>query len=306
MADQPHAPVSGPAARPRVALVTDSTATLDPNLAGERGIIVVPITVAIDDETFDETDDPHGVRMTAALQAHHRVTTSRPAPERFRNAFRAAADAGAEAVVCVTLSRELSATWESAEMAARASAIPVTVVDSRTVAMGVGYAVLRGAEVAARGAGVEEVAAAVREVAGRISVLFCVDSLDHLRRGGRIGGAAALAGRALQVKPLLEIVDGEVTPLERVRTSARALDRLGDVAVVRAAALLGMGIEWADIAVQHLGAAERADVVAHRLREVIPAARVVIRPVGASLAVHAGPGLVAVVIAPGPAVPTPP
>ncbi len=273
-------------------MVTDSTSTLDLESAHDAGIIIVPITVAIDDDEWDETDDPEAVRVNDALIAHRRVTTSRPTPERFRDAFAAAAAAGATSIVCVTLSRRLSATWESAELAARDAPVPVTVVDSESVAMGVGFAALRGAQAAATEADVDAVAQVVRHVAEASSVVFCVDSLEHLRRGGRIGSAAAVLGQALQVKPLLTLVDGEVAVLERVRTTSRALDRLCAVAVERAD---GRAV---DIAVQHLGSAQRAEEIAHRLRTTLPEAEVIVRPVGASLGIHGGPGLVAVVISP--------
>lgn len=293
MPDSVRAPAGNADPVRGVAVITDSTATLDADRARELGITIVPITVVIDDESFDETDDPQGGRVTEALRAHRRVTTSRPSPERFLEAYRTAADRGARAVVCATLSRRLSATGESAELAARASAIPVTVVDSRTVAMGMGYAVIRGAELAGQGADAQSVADTVGQVAARTSLTFCVDSLEHLRRGGRIGGAAALLGQALQVRPLLQIAEGEVAIVDRVRTTARALDRLCALAVERA------GGGPAEIAVQHLGALTVAEEVAGRLRGMVPAARVQVRPIGASLGAHVGPGLVAVAVSPG-------
>lgn len=276
-----------------VALVTDSTAYLSAELLRNTGITVVPVQVIVGGRAYDETADEAGVRRVAdALRAWQPVTTSRPAPERFRQAFAAAAAGGADAVVCATLSSRMSGTFESAELAAKEVDIPVHLVDSRTVGMGLGFAVLAGAELAAAGASADDVADLVERKARESTSLFYVDTLEYLRRGGRVSAARAAVGQALQVKPILQIIDGEVVPLERVRTSTKAIARLTELAL---AATLGRSVE---IAVQHLDGAERARVLAETLIDYLPDTRVVESPLGAVVGAHTGPGIVAVVVSP--------
>ncbi len=278
-----------------VAVVTDSTAYLPPGLAAERGIRVVPLEVRLGERVGREGVDIDAAAVSAALADRHlTVQTSRPTPAEFAATYRAALDEGAEEVVSVHLSRELSGTWDAARLAAEeVGADRVRVVDSRAAAMGLGYAVLAAADAAdagVDGAGVEEAAA---DVAARCSVFFCVDTLDRLRRGGRIGAAAALVGSALAVKPLLHVTQGRIVPLEKVRTTARAAQRLVELAA-RAA-----GDAPADLAVHHLGAAERAEELAARLRERLPrVARLLVSEVGAVIGAHAGTGLLGVVVVP--------
>jgi DegV family protein with EDD domain len=196
--------------------------------------------------------------------------------------------------VSVHLSRELSGTWEAARMAAEeVGSDRVRVVDSRAACMGLGYAVLAAADAADAGGDGAAVEAAAADVATRCRVFFSVDTLDRLRRGGRIGAAAALLGTALAVKPLLHVVQGRIVPLEKVRTTAKAAQRLVDLAV-RAA-----GDGPVDLAVHHLGAAQRAEEVAARLRERVPAvARLLVSEVGAVIGAHVGLGVLGVVVVP--------
>jgi len=276
-----------------VAVVTDSTAYLPAELLSGTSIDVVPVQVIVGGRPYDETDDQASpARIAEALRAWQPVTTSRPSPERFRQAFASAAQHGAEAVVCATLSSRMSATYESAELAAKEVDIPVHVVDSRTVGMGLGFAVLAGARRAHEGASAEKVADLIERRARASTSLFYVDTLEYLRRGGRIGATRAAVGQALQVKPILQILDGEVMPLERVRTTSKALARLTELTL---AATLGRTVE---IAVQHLDAAERAHALAATLEEALPHSRIVVCPLGAVVGAHTGPGIVASVVSP--------
>lgn len=276
-----------------VAVVTDSTAYLPGELLRETAVEVVPVQVIIGGRPFDETaDEASPPRIADALRAWQPVTTSRPSPERFRMAFAEAADGGAEAVVCATLSSRMSATFESAEIAAKEVDIPVHCVDSRTVGMGLGFAVLAGARSAATGGSASDVASLIERKARTSTSLFYVDTLEYLRRGGRIGATRAAVGQALQVKPILQILDGEVVPLERVRTSAKAIARMTELAL---AATLGRSVE---IAVQHLDAADRAHALAATLTDYLPQSRVIVCPLGAVVGAHTGPGIVAVVVSP--------
>ena len=278
-----------------VAVVTDSTAYLPPGLVAERGIHVVPLEVRLGGRVGREGIDIDAAAVSAALADRHvTVQTSRPAPAEFAATYRAALAAGATEVVSVHLSRELSGTWDAARLAAQeVGPERVRVVDSRATAMGLGFAVLAAADAADGGADGAAVEAAAADVAARCRVFFCVDTLDRLRRGGRIGAAAALVGGALAVKPLLHVAQGRIVPLEKVRTTGRAAQRMLDLAV-RAA-----GEGPADVAVHHLGAAERAEELAARLRERLPrVVRLLVSEVGAVIGAHAGTGLLGIVVVP--------
>jgi DegV family protein with EDD domain len=159
--------------------------------------------------------------------------------------------------------------------------------------MGLGFLVLQAARSAAAGRSSSEIAAAARRRAACTRGYFYVATLEHLRRGGRISGAAALLGSALSIKPLLRLDDGHIEPMEKVRTSSRALARLAELAVAAA------GDQPVELAVHHLDAPERAAVLAEGLRGAVPqACDVVVSEVGAVIGAHVGPGMVAAVVAP--------
>ncbi|MEK6441995.1 DegV family protein [Pseudonocardia sp. T1-2H] len=277
-----------------VAVVTDSTTDLPSGVAARSAITIVPLEVRMGERTGRDGIDIGPGDLSAALADRSLdVQTSRPTPAAFAEVYRALLADGAPSVVSVHLSRELSGTWDAARLAAEeVGPGRVRVVDSRAVAMGLGYAVLaavRAAESGCAGAAVEEAATAV---AARCRVFFCVDDLDRLRRGGRIGAATAFLGTALSVKPILHLAEGRIRPLEKVRTAARATQRLVELAVKAAG-------EGADLAVHHLGAAHRAEELADRLRERLPSAsRLLVSEVGAVLGAHVGNGALGVVVVP--------
>lgn len=280
-------------AGPPVAVVTDSTAYLPDDLVAEHGIAVVPLQVVLGGRPFDEGAGLSGHDIAEALRHSRSVSTSRPAPAQLLGVYEEAAARGAAEVVSVHLSRQLSGTYDSAVLAAREAPVPVHVVDSRSLGMGTGFAVLRAVEVLADGAGGEAAASAARRRAEATWAAFYVDTLEHLRRGGRVTVARALIGTALAVKPLLHVVDGGIQPLENVRTSSRALARLQELAVERA------GTSRVDIAVHHLVNPDRAHALAASLEDRVPGLRsLVVREVGPVVGAHVGPGLVAVVVAP--------
>ena len=291
----------------RVVVVTDSTASLPAQVAEEHGVVVVPLQVVIGAEVLDEgAEGATPERVAAALKEWTPVSTSRPSPAVMLETYRRAAEDGATAIVSVHLSAEMSGTFESAHLAALEAPVPVIPVDSRQVGVATGYAALAAAQAAADGATVEEAADAARDCAERSSSLFYVDTLEYLRRGGRIGATAALLGGALAVKPLLRIEDGRVAPLERVRTSARALARLEELAVTAAEELAG-GLDpevavHLDVAVAHLANPDRAAALAEhlqeRLGERLADATVSCGELGAVLGAHVGPGMIAVCVAP--------
>ena len=278
----------------RVALVTDSTAYLPADLVASHGIGVVPVQVVVSGQAYDEGTQITPHEVAEALREWAVVTTSRPSPERFAQAYAAAVDAGATAIVSAHLSGDMSGTVDAARLAAKDAPVPVVVVDTRSVAMAMGFAVLDGARAAESGAVADAVADVVLARAASSHALFYVDTLDYLRRGGRIGAATALVGQALAVKPILELREGRVAPLEKVRTTAKALARIEDLVCERAAG------RPCDIAVHHLDAAVRAETLAGHLVARLADSRVLVSEVGAVVGAHVGPGMVAVAVSPRP------
>jgi DegV family protein with EDD domain len=280
-----------------IAVVTDSTASLPPEVAEARGIHVVPLQVVIGAEAYDEgSEEATPERVAAALREFLPVSTSRPAPAVMLDAYERAALAGAKQIVSVHISGEMSGTFESAQLAARDAPVRVICVDSRQVGVATGYAALAAADAIGEGRSVEDAAAAARRRASACSSLFYVDTLEYLRRGGRIGAAAALFGGALAVKPLLKIEDGKVASLEKVRTSAKALARLEELAVQAAEG------QQVDVGVAHLAnptrAGQLADRLGNRLADSLGGREVWCGELGAVLGAHVGPGMIAVCVAP--------
>jgi DegV family protein with EDD domain len=285
-----------------LAVVTDSTAYLPAELiaAAPAPVTVVPLHVVLGGRERREGVDVSVADLSVALRSFVPVTTSRPSPAELLEAYAAAAEAGASGIVSVHLSSEMSGTCQSARLAAQQSPVPVEVVDSRSLGMAMGFAVLSAAQAAADGRPVSEVAAVARQRARAAEVVFYVDTLEHLRRGGRIGAASALLGSALAIKPILTLVDGTIRPLERVRTATRALARLAEITVAAAERLQSTGAV-VDLAVQHLDSADRAQSLAATLGEGFPAAgRLVVAELGAVVGAHVGPGTLAVVASPRP------
>ena len=281
-----------------VAVVTDSTAYIPAELLERYGIDVVPLYVVLPGRSGREGREIGPEEVAAALTMRgQRVSTSRPTPGDFVAAYRRRLGAGADRLVSIHLSSELSSTSDAARLAAsQVGEHLVTVIDSRSAAMGTGFAVLAAARAAAGGADVGEVAALARDTAAATRTFFVVDTLEHLRRGGRIGTAAAALGSALAVKPLLHMKDGRVVPLEKVRTFGRALSRLVQRAVEAA------GDEPVSVAVHHLAAPERAERLAADLRDRLPAMKeLFVSELGAAIGAHVGPGAVGIVVAPAPA-----
>ena len=284
---------------PKVVVVTDSTASLPPDVAEARGIRVVPLQVVIGARVIDEGPDGATPDVVAeALREFVPVSTSRPAPALFAEVYRELAAAGADEIVSIHLSGEMSGTVESAQLAALEADVRVHVVDSTQVGIATGFAALTACDVLDAGGTAQEASAAALARGQAATSLFYVDTLEYLRRGGRIGAAAAILGSALSVKPLLEIADGKVAPRERVRTASRALARLVELAVEAA------GDRTVDVCVSHLANADRAEelaaILAERLAQGLEGREVMCGELGAVLGAHVGPGMVAVCVAPRP------
>jgi DegV family protein with EDD domain len=281
----------------RVVVVTDSSAMLPADIAQAHGITVVPLHVVVGNEELEEGDPGTSPEeIAAALASRTAVSTSRPAPAALSALFGRLADEGADEILAVHLSGEMSGTLESAQLAARTAPVPVVVVDTRAVGPCLGFAALAAADAVEGGASAAEAAEKARERAAATTSYFYVDTLEYLRRGGRIGAAAALLGSALAVKPLLTIDGGRVVAHERVRTSARARARLQELALDAVAE-----VPRVEVAVAHLRNADGADVLAAGMAErlgdrLVGAVRV--GELGAALGAHVGPGMIAVCVSP--------
>lgn len=276
----------------RVAVVTDSTAWLPPGVVSALGVRVVPLRVQLGARSAVDGVDVTPVDVTNALREKVAVSTSRPTPGEFAAAYRACLDEGATRVVSVHIAAALSGTWESAVLAAQDFGHGVVrVVDSRGTAAGLGFAVRAAASLAADGASAAEVQEAAAAVVDHTRTLFYVDTLEYLRRGGRVGTAAALLATSLSVKPLLQMVEGQIVPLEKVRTSAKAIARLTQLTVEAA------GSGPVDVVVHHLAAQARAEQVAAALRAGLPGlGELHVAELGPVLSAHLGPGVIGTVV----------
>jgi DegV family protein with EDD domain len=279
-----------------VAVVTDSTSSLAAEQADRAGLTVIALQVVIDGDSRPENEvDP--ALVAAALREGRRVTTSRPAPEAFGQAYEALAGSGCEAIVSVHLSAKMSGTVQAAETAAQSAPLPVTVVDSKTLGMATGFAAISGAEAARSGRSAADVIALVQARAHASSTYFCVDSLEHLHRGGRIVRVAGAGSAALAVKSLLTVAEGQILPYERARTASAALARLEELALASFAGATGEVL--VDIAVHHFDAADAAADLAGRLSGRA-GGEVIVSQLGGVLGGHVGPGTIGVVISPRP------
>jgi DegV family protein with EDD domain len=276
----------------RVGLVTDSTSSIPAALAAQWGVLVVPTRIRIGQHEAAEHNVPKEY-LVRALEGGMDVSTSPPDPAGFEWAYKHAAAVGADEVVSVHISGKQSETYEIARRAAVHSPVPVHVVDSGTTGMSLGFAVLAAARVAGAGGGARRVMDALaRRLEDSVELIY-VDTLEFLRKGGRIGAAAAFLGSALSLKPLLTMTNGQVAPLERVLGTERALRRLVEQAVRKAS---GRSV---DIAIEHFGAPERAEKLASRLTPKMPGAReITFTEVSSTIGVHVGPGAVGITVSP--------
>jgi len=286
------------AAQRRVAVVTDSTCGLPAGLPDQLGITVVPLTLVLPSRTGLEGVQVTSDEVTAVLQAKGTVSTRPPDRQSFCQAIAAAAGVGAGPpidVVVVCISQELSQTVVSARQAAEdmhRTGVRTIVVDGRSTGMGLGFPVLAAAQAALAGYPVRAVAREAEDAVARTHTLLYVDTLEHLRRGGRIGAARAFIGSTLNMKPILHVQDGRIEPLDQVRGEAKAIERLIELALVRA------GRGSVQIAVQHVAAPDRAAGVAAALADRL-GQRLhghSISELGAVVAAHVGPGVVGVAV----------
>ncbi|MDH5200415.1 MAG: DegV family protein [Candidatus Bathyarchaeota archaeon] len=271
-------------------MVTDSTADLPPSLAEELGITVVPLLVLFGHEALrdgiDLTTEEFFERLTVSTQLPR---TSQPSIGDFQEVYqRLARDT--DRIVSIHLSAKFSGTVETARLAADnlRDRCRIEVIDSHSVSMGLGMAVLAAARAAREGADLEEVAAAARSASGRLGVAVTLETLEYLRRGGRIGRAAAFLGTLLHVRPILTIRDGEAYPLARARSRARALAQVYELAMSHP--------DIEEVAVMHANSPQDAEALAARVRAEHPQVPVHMGHLGPAIGVHGGPGIVGMAV----------
>lgn len=273
-----------------VRIVTDSTSDIPKALADELNITVVPLTISFGAQSFRDGIDLSADEFYARLQQTKTLpTTSQPPPALFQHAYEHLVTQGE--VISVHLSYKFSGTVETARNTARqVAADEITVIDSGTASMGLGLCALAAARLAAAGAGRAECAAAAESVARRQQVAVAFETLEYLRRGGRIGRARAFLGGMLRLKPILTVRDGEAHPVMRVRSRAKAIEELFAV-VARAEGAT-------EAAVMHTTTPDDAEALAARVRAALPAATVHLGRFGPVLGVHGGPGMLGVAVLP--------
>ena len=270
----------------RIAVVTDSTADLPPELVRRHGIHVVPQTVSFGDRIYHDGVDLSADEFLRLLaESPVQPTTTQPSPEVFVALYRQLAETY-DAVVSIHISAKLSDTVLSAMIAARtvADEIPVTVIDSDSATMGCGLLAVTAATMAARGAPVSAITDRVADEAAHMDIVFMVESLEALQRGGRIGRAAAILGSVLSLKPILRLTGGEISPLERTRTRRRAIRDMVDYVKRQD------GVRR--ICAVYTG---RPDEARNLLREfdlLVPHEQMFVTHLGPAMASNAGPGVI--------------
>lgn len=282
-------------AEPRVGIVTDSSCDLPADTATRLGIEIVPLSIRFGDEELVDREELSTDEFWARCAASAELpSTAAPSPGRFATAYRRLAERGCREIVTINLSAALSATMRSAELGAAEVAddgIAVEVIDSRTVSLGLGTIVIAAAEAARDGlpgggtADAAGIAAYVGDLIGRTRVYGALDTLDNLKKGGRIGGAKALLATALSIKPLIEVRDGVVEQSGKQRTRTKALRFLVDAVAQR-------GGQLDHLAVLHANCSD-VDAFVEQLRPHA-SGDIVVGQIGPVVGAHAGPGTIGV------------
>jgi DegV family protein with EDD domain len=274
----------------RIVVVTDSSAYIPEEALGDLNIPVIPVWLIWGDERFRDgvdIDPPTFYRRLRESEVF--PTTSQPSAGEFEGFFQQVG-AEADAIVGVFLTSKLSGTMASAQAAQmELPELNIRIVDSLSVSMGLGFVVLAAARAAAAGRSLDDVVAVAEEMRDRIHLLFVVDTLEYLHRGGRIGGAKWLLGTALNIKPLLHFVDGTIEPLVQVRTKRKAVAQMLDVVEER----LG-GRRMAEASVVDANSPEEGDAVAELVKERFGISTVYRTLLSPAIGTHGGPGTLAI------------
>jgi len=270
----------------QVLVVTDSSATVPAGLAQELGIHIVPILLNVNGQSYrDGIDVTPGEVYRLLRTSKHLPTTAAPSAGDFLRVYAAAAQK-VSGIVSIHLPTGLSATYSVATTSSRlVDGPPIRIVDSQSVAMGQGFVVLEAARAAASGADLDAVVARAEEVARKVHVFATLETLEYLRRGGRIGGAAALAGTMLRIKPLIYVAGGTVQPFAKPRTMTRAVQLMLDEMASRAGDLA------LHAAVLHADAADEAEDLRQRIESDFDCVELHVTEFTPVMGVHAGPGV---------------
>ena len=271
-----------------IRIVTDSACDLPEDVVVDHGIRIVPLAIRFGDEELVDREELSTSEFWArCAQQETLPETAAPAPGQFETAYRELAAEGATGIVVVSLSGALSATMQSAELAARsvADTIPVRVVDSRSVSMGLGTIVLACARAAESGSSLDEIEQLAHDLAARTKVFGALDTLENLKKGGRIGNAKAFLATALAIKPIIEVVDGQVEEGGKQRTRSKALKFL----VEKVREYEG---SMTDLAVLHADCSD-VDQFVEMLRPHY-AGEIVVGEIGPVIGTHAGRGTIGV------------
>lgn len=272
-------------------IVTDSTATLPNYVIQREQIRVLGMQITIDQMSFTEQIEVSTGAILAALRNNREVTTSQPSIGAIRSVYEECIESGASEILSLHLSSELSGTYATCLNVARDFQIPIHVVDSRSIGLGLGFAVMSATHATQD---LVTLGQQVQQQASKSKVWLFVETLDYLRRGGRLGAAESFVGSALQIKPILHIDNGRLVPLEKVRTTSRAITRLVELAV-QAAAEFEVPVS---VGVQHAGNRTKAQELAEQIGKKLPGTQVMMSELGAVLSAHVGPGALGVVVAP--------
>jgi DegV family protein with EDD domain len=275
-----------------VRLVTDSTADIPLDQAQTAGITVVPLTVFFGDEAYLDGVELDNASFYRKLHASKELPrTSQPSPAAFQEAYTHLIDEGADAILAVHLSSKLSGTYQSACTARdtlpdTVKKIPIEIIDSQNISIAMSRSILRAAQEARKGLSLPEIKAHILDELARTRILAVLDTLEYVKRGGRIGGARAFLGNMLSVKPIISLKDGEVIPVEQPRTRSKAYARIAEL-------VQEMG------KIEHVSIAESSEGFAEQLAQVIKtvyAGELPIYKLGAVLGTHTGPGTAAIAV----------
>jgi DegV family protein with EDD domain len=270
-----------------VRIVTDSACDLPEAVCEQLGIEVVPLTIRFGEREYVDRKELSTDAFWRELESASALPeTAAPSVGAFEETFRRLSDEGADGIVCINLSAKMSATMQSAQVAAKAldGETPIAIIDSQSASMGIGNLALIAARSAANGATLDEIVREVEDARARQHVYAAVDTLEYLRKGGRIGGAQAMLGSMLSIKPVIVVRDGAVEQGGKVRTRSKALQFLIDQ-------IPAGKVEM--ISVLHANAPD-IDEFLKMLEPVVPDAEVVVGKIGPVVGVHTGPRLMGI------------
>jgi len=276
--------------RKKVAVVTDGACSMTPAQALPYGVYVAPVYVTFGDKTYQAGVDLESSEFYRLLSASKRLpTTAQPTAADFLKLYDKLAEE-ADEILTIVISHHMSATLQSAETAkAQFTKAPVHIIDSESVSLGLGMMAIAAAQAAAAGHDSQAVIRLVENIKQRINVYFTVNTLEYLYKGGRIGGATALLGSVLDIKPVLYISNGRIEPFERQRTRKRSIARLLEILEEK------VGDGAAHIAVLHGNIPDEAHDLEQQIRGKFNCVELITSEMGPVIGVHAGPGTLGLV-----------